>query len=479
MTWMLMLCVLGQAGRLAPSGLAPSAPGSSFGDSRFKGGRPAPVAAAPWWQAANDAHLQALVAEALACGYDVRIAREKIAQSRAQAAAALAPVLPSVSLDGAGSVSRGGTRLSGGGASGGGFFQSSTPIYIGSAALNASLNVDVWGKNYLAYAAAQKNYEAQGDTQDAVGVALSYTVASTYHDAVAAKEQLALAEEQLALNSDLAEVVSLRFASSEATALDVLQQRQLVAASRARIPAVRVWLQVALNQLGALLNRPGAVDVAEIGERLTLPPQPNTGKPVDLLGHRPDLRAAWALWLASSDASKSAFRAHLPTVGLNGSWGYQALVLTSTITQPTWSAGVTVSLPLFAGGGLSAAVAQAEARERAASLAYAQAVRNAVADVEQALAQEHELGLQLEAVQEQLDAASQAFGESKTRYLAGLTTYLNVTTALTAKQQTEQSAVQARRALLGARVGLLTALGGPWTRRLSRQAQQEASDEVR
>ena len=66
---------------------------------------------------------------------------------------------------------------------------------------------------------------------------------------------------------------------------------------------------------------------------------------------------------------------------------------------------------------------------------------------------------QLRAADEVLEASRLALESSRERYAAGLATYQNVLTSLTASQQAELSVLEAARALLGAHLDLRVALG--------------------
>jgi outer membrane protein TolC len=72
-----------------------------------------------------------------------------------------------------------------------------------------------------------------------------------------------------------------------------------------------------------------------------------------------------------------------------------------------------------------------------------------------------------------VEAARLAFQESRARYLAGLATYIQVLTATNAWQQAELTLLQARRDLLGLRIQLHAAIGGAWTRGLTRPGEED------
>ncbi|MBT3220746.1 MAG: TolC family protein, partial [Proteobacteria bacterium] len=284
-------------------------------------------------------------------------------------------------------------------------------------------------------------------------------IAGAYFDVVAATEQLKIVETQVAANADLLELIELRYENSESTALDVLQQRQQVAASQTMPAQARVQLRNAQVQLGILVgNIEDSVATSKVLP--VLPGPPPTSVPGDVVEARPDLRAASNRLDGAHRRKLSAFRALLPTLQISGQAGYQANYFTEFDTQSTWGVGYSLSVPMFQGGRGHAAIRQARAAEDGASHAYSQLVLQALGEVELALTLEAEQNIQLAAVEKQVEAARLAYQESRSQYALGLTNYLSILVALNTLQQAELSELSVRRQLLNSRVQLHDALGG-------------------
>jgi len=108
--------------------------------------------------------------------------------------------------------------------------------------------------------------------------------------------------------------------------------------------------------------------------------------PADLLGQRPDVAAAERDVAAASAAIGSARAARYPRLNLSGFITPLRLNTDGDrMSATTWSIGPTLSMPLIDGGRIGARVDAAEADYAAAAAAYRQKVRDAVAEVEQAL----------------------------------------------------------------------------------------------
>ncbi|MEO1171303.1 MAG: TolC family protein [Myxococcota bacterium] len=442
----------------------------------------------PWWLAFDDPLLHRAIERALANNYDVRAAAERIVQAEATALQRLAPMLPSVTADASGNFSNAsalGFQFGGlGGGGGGGAVPTQDPllVYNASAGLNARWNLDIWGQSYLAYRAATLQGRASEGDRNSVRFALAGQVAAAYYDVVLAKESIEVVEAQVESNRRLLELLELRFERGESTGLDVLQQKQQVAARAAEVPPLRSQLRASQQQLAILMGEaPSRTPPASVDSLPDLPPAPGLGTPAQLLENRPDLRASVLRSEAAAKNASSALRVHLPTLSVNGNFGWQWFRSNTTPDDPApgdppgldrsdtartdvWGAGVALSVPLFSGFGDVGQVREARASESEALASLTQAHLSAVSEVESAVISETETLEQLRLLREQSTAAEAALEESEARYIAGLADYLSVLTALSAAQSVQRQILQVERATLSARLQLYQSLGGAWTR---------------
>jgi outer membrane protein TolC len=94
--------------------------------------------------------------------------------------------------------------------------------------------------------------------------------------------------------------------------------------------------------------------------------------------------------------------------------------------------------------------------------AYRQTVLSAFQEVEDQLAAQRLLGVDLAAEQAALAAAQRTLVIAQNRYRAGLVTYLEVASAQNSALEHERTVVRLRAQRLTARVALIKALGGGW-----------------
>ncbi|MBW1876852.1 MAG: TolC family protein [Deltaproteobacteria bacterium] len=418
-----------------------------------------------WWVEIGDPQLTSVVAQGLEANHDLAAARERVVMADAAASQTLSTVLPSAMF----SVSSNTQPYDSLGFQFGGLptspgFEPPDLYHTGSATLSVSVPLDVFGRDTLGYRASRFDAEASRGDRDGVRSALAARIVSAYLDLVATREQVDIATRQAQSNEALLEVVELQYELGIAGSLDVLQQRQQVASIRTLLPQARLAQRTAESQLRILLALEDGAPLPEVGTALPeLPTAPRTGVPADLLQSRPDLRAAEARLESAERRRLSAIRSLLPTLAVSGQAGWQARYIDEFNTQDTWGLGASLTVPLVQGGRTHASIRQSRASAAASEHTYAAAVLQAVQDVETALHGEAERAEMLAAVRAQHEAARLAWEESRSQYTEGLIPYLSVLLALNSLHTAELSELQSRRALLGARIQLHSALGGAWT----------------
>lgn len=329
--------------------------------------------------------------------------------------------------------------------------------------LGSSYEVDLWGRVRSQYEAALTDFEAAREDVYTAMLSLSAVVVREWLTAVAQQQAIALVEEQLKLNGTTLELIELRFRNGMATALDVYQQRQIVAETESLLPPLESALRVTFHELAVLLGEQPRTDVGiETANLPEIGSLPEPGVPVDLLANRPDIRAA-GLRLRSADWGVSVARAdRLPALRLTGSASYGAdewdLVFDNWAA--TLAAGVTG--PIFDAGRRKAEVERTRAVADERLAAYRERVLVAAKEVENAMFEEVKQLEYIEALERELDAATNAHDQALLRYRKGQNDYLPVLSALSQLQVLQRRLVQAELTRLDLRVQLCAALGGSW-----------------
>ncbi len=422
-----------------------------------------------WWEAFGDPHLTALVDEALAGNFTIRSAWDRLDQARAVAQKAGAPLWPF--LDGTAGASRSVTENEGEGTTGGrgGFGGTpggtvrtyTTDVSLG---LTASYEVDLWGRIRSARDAAILDVAASAEDLRAAAITLSAQIAGTWLRMGELRGRLAILDDQHATNEQVLELITLRFRRGRAGATDVLQQRQLVEATRGERTLVQSGIAVLEHQLAILLGRaPGTANLPEVTAVPPLPPLPETGLPADLLRRRPDVLAS-ELRVRSADARVGAAVAdQFPRLSLAATVGTSAEQVRDLFDNWVATLAANVVAPLFDANLRGAEVHRTRALLSERLNVYGQTVLDALAEVEDALVQEARQAENVASLERQLALARQASEQTLANYTKGTDDFTRYLTTLLSYQNLEKATLQARRDLALFRVDLYRALAGGWT----------------
>jgi NodT family efflux transporter outer membrane factor (OMF) lipoprotein len=410
-----------------------------------------------WWAQFNDAALTQFVDWADADSPTLTQAWARIEQARATLTTTRAGALPSVNASGSATRARQQVTTT-----------QTAPTTTRSAGLDASWEIDLFGRVRRNTEAASARIEArEADWHDA-RVSLAAEVADTYVQ-YRACGLLADAYDRELASVTTTEATTATMVKAGLTApADGALARASLASSRATAVRQRAQCALLLKSLVYLTGRdePELLAVMASSETSsTAVPQPMRlsvdSVPAEVLRQRPDL-ASLERELAASSAEIGAAQADLyPSLSLGGS-------ITRAFTQglsgsTSWSFGPQLSLPIFNGGARRAAVDTAQAGYLSALAGYRQGVRAAVREVEQAL-------VNLDSTRRRATEAHRAAEEYR-RYLnateanwrAGTASLLNLEEARRSALSAEIDDLTLEQSQVSYWIALYKALGGGWT----------------
>ena len=431
----------------------------------------APASAPPawpepgWWRNFGSPELSLLVERARQHNFSVRVAVAQLEIANAQVLGAAAPLLPTLSAGGAGSFSQTGPGAAG--ISGAGGFASNKNIDTRrfSATLNASYEIDFWGKNRDALEAAEANAAAAGFNAATVALTAEAAVATTYFQLRAYADELRTAQQNLAAARGLLTQLQAELAAGVVDAPTVAQQAALVAAEEATIPNLTSLYRQEGIALGTLTGQAPEFLQVTGGSLDTLTvPVIHPGLPSQLLSRRPDIAQATANLIAANANVRGAIAAFFPSISLTGSAGWQSAALNTLLSPGSalLSAAASLAQPIFDGGALLSTLRVDRATYNEYVAQYEAAVVQAFSDVETALTALHYATLQ-EVLQTRAVAQAQAaLIAAEAQLRAGV---IDIGTVLNAEQtlRTDQNTlILVRLIRLDAAVNLYKALGGGW-----------------
>lgn len=422
----------------------------------------APAAAWPadgWWTRYGDAGLNALMDEALAGSPTLAQASARLAEARSRAVVAQAAELPS--LDASGAVQ----------------YQKQTYTYLfppaflpkgyqdyGQVALNLNWELDFWGRNRAAVAAATS--EARAAAADAAEARLLLTtdIATAWATLARLEADRAVAVQATRVREDTARLVAQRVANGLDTQADLRQAKAGAPSSRATIAAIDEQIAQTRDALAALAGAG-----PDRGLSLAAPPPEKLiafGLPADLrlglIGRRPDITAArWRAQAAQAQVTV-ARAAFYPDINIAGDFGAQSLHLDQLITRGSalGSIGPALSLPIFEGGRLRGALRGAKADRDAAVAAYDGAVTQALREVADVVASQRALTERLGESRKALSFYEGAYAVARLRYEGGLSNFQSVLLAEDAVLTQRQIVSDLDSRAFTLDVALVRALGG-------------------
>lgn len=414
--------------------------------------------ASDWWRGFGDPQLTALITEALAGSPDVAAAAARVRSAEAAAQQAGAALLPSASVD----ASVAANKQS---------YNNGPPKQFipqgindtGRIAANFSFDLDLWGRNRAALAAATSEAQAAAVDAEQARLLLSTAIASAYADLALYYARHDVATEAVRVRGATADLTTRRVQNGLDTRGEQRQAEARVPAARAEVEALDEAIALTRNRLAALVgagpDRGRSIERPRLGQAMFGLPDRIV---FDLVGRRPDIAAARLRTEAAASRIKVARADFYPNIDLTAVVGLQAIGLDNLFKSGSsfLNAGPALSLPIFRGGQLQGAYRGARARYDEAVATYNGTLVTALREVADAGASLRSLDRQLAEQRQALAAAEEAASVARIRYRGGLANQL---TAL----QADDSVLTARRAVaeLEARrftldIALIRALGG-------------------
>jgi NodT family efflux transporter outer membrane factor (OMF) lipoprotein len=418
---------------------------------REASGKPHAALPAPdWWRGFRSRELTTLVERAHLDNLDIAAAVARIEQADASTRIAGAPLLPALDFDG--SATRSGTGTGPG-------------ISTYRAVLNASYELDLWGKNRALLRAAEFSAIASRFDREVIVLSTVASVINTYFQVLAAQDRLRIARDNVTAANRILKVFQDRIGVGTATGLDIAQQESLVAQQRAAIPPLDLQLKQNIATLAVLVGEPPArltVRGGSLNGIMALRPSP--GLPSDLLLQRPDIREVEAQLSAANANVQSARAALLPSIELTGQGGFVSTAL-NTLFVPSsaiYSVAGSLTQPVFDGFRLLATLDLRKGQRTELLQLYRKAILSGFADVERALIAVRDLADQERLQTEVVATSRRAYELSETQLRVGT---IDITTVLNTQRtlfQAQDQLVLVRLTRLQAIVSLFQALGGGW-----------------
>ena len=413
-----------------------------------------------WWEALHDEQLNRLVKAALDDSPTLRATLARVRQAEALAGIAKAGTLPRV--DASASADR---ELYSA--------HSTVPAPLAgnyawknTAALSGSYDLDLWGRNRDALAAALDEVRLASAESQMARLTLETAVVRSY---IQLSLEYALRDsvaENLAQRQRILEITRRRKVAGLASDIEVASIETTLPAGRREHEQIDESIALLRNQLAALIGKgPGDGDAIarpmltlEAGHGEAVP----ASLPAELVGRRPDIAAQrWRIEEANARiaGAKAEF---YPNVNLAAFVGFQSLGFSRFLDSGSATRGVTpaISLPIFDGGRLRSQLGSQTAMLDGAVEQYNATVVQAMADVANAVVRIDSVGQQDKLAQRALESARRQQQLAERAYKAGMTDSLNVINAQITLLNERQQMAQVASKQLDNYALLMAALGG-------------------
>lgn len=397
---------------------------------------------ARWWENFNSPPLNDLVTKALAHNNDLAASVARVAQARADARIARAQLYPQIN------ATAGDSRT---------LYQSSSgnKNRAQQAAINVSYELDLFGANRADIDAAEFSAQASEFTREALALVVAADTTRTYLSLLTTLEQQRIAVENLKTSNEVLAIIQAQFNAGRTSALELAQQKTIVATTQAALAALIRDADISRHQLAVLtgaapqnfqptLNNFSALALPTIAPIL----------PSALLEQRPDIRAAEAK-LQSANANIGVARAaFFPSVSIG---------LDASSVKNTGSAiglGLSALQPIFTAGALEGNLEVSKQRKEELVANYRTAVLIAFQEASDALSSVKSAAARDVALAEAAKQSQVAYNLARARYLGGAVDYKTLLDTQRSLLATQDSYASARLDQLLAATNLYKALGG-------------------
>jgi NodT family efflux transporter outer membrane factor (OMF) lipoprotein len=411
-----------------------------------------------WWGIFGDPYLNSLMEQVRISNQTVLAAEAQFRRAQAIVAASRAAYFPTVSASASVTRSRSPTGVIGGTTAG-------RTITNRSASLDASWELDLWGR--LRRTAESSEASAQASAADLAGARLSSqaTLASSYFLLRTIDEQKRILDESVGAFQKSFELTKNRYDAGVVAKVDVVQaetQLKSTMADAIDLGVQRAQLEHAIAVLVGKAPSEFAIPVAPPAFKM---PSIPAEVPSALLERRPDIAAAERLMASANAQIGVAKAAYFPSLTLSGSYGSRAGDAATWFTAPStfWAYGPALAQSIFDAGLRQAQTDQALAAYDSTVAQYRQTVLAGFQEVEDNLAALRILEEEAKVQQEAVRAARESVVLTTNQYKAGIVSFINVVAVQTAWLNNERAAMVVLGRRLVAAVTLLKALGGDWS----------------
>lgn len=412
-----------------------------------------------WWQKFEDPYLSGYIEEALRSSPTLNAAMTRIDQSRALVMQATSRQLPSLGLNP--NFTR--IKIPSNVLGGGGFLPGSVQLY--QLPIQASYELDLFGKNRDMTRSAKKQVDASIEAAKSTRIALSGEVASAYFNLVRSDALLKTQEENLAL---LTRISALKVNQNKLGLVsfdETIRADRDVAEAQTELTLYKEQQALFAHQLAVLMGRPpvARTDMQRQNvQAISLPKETETGLPAELVSRRPDVLAQERQLERASIDVQVARKSFFPTINLSSSFGFLSGRIQDAFDwgSRTDQQGIKLGQPLFRGGDLAGNLKLKKAQQREQIENYRQVILVAFKEVEDSLSTLRAQYESLDSNTKRLELTQHQLKLTENLSNQGLVPHVNVLQGQSEVTRYQQLRIKSKMDAAVATVNLFKALGG-------------------
>jgi NodT family efflux transporter outer membrane factor (OMF) lipoprotein len=412
-----------------------------------------------WWEKFQDPILNELIQTAITNNYDLKIAIEKIEETRAFYRLKRADLFPEVDIVAA-ALRRGVSQNLITSA-----FLPQHTYNIFAIGFDAGWEVDIFGKLRREKEAAFYEVEATQENMRNTYITMLSEVARNYVDICAINNLLEIAKEQQRVQQALLDLQQERTNRGLNSKMEIEQQIAELQITKENILVYETLFKQTVYRLAVLLGNQPEEIANKFNKNITIPRGENQlaiGLPSTLLRRRPDIRMAERQLAAATSKIGSAIADYFPRFALIGTPNLQANKLSNLFASKSfeWSLGSLMGWPIITFGRTKAKVDEAKSIQRQALLTYENTVLQALQDVESALVAYFNEEQKLKDIQKEVAAIELQTSLEKDKYVNGINSLSSYLAYEKKYLENRKKEVDAKRNLTLNLIAVFKALGG-------------------
>ena len=423
-----------------------------------------------WWQQFDDPIFDKLITKALINNLDLQAAVARVDQYLGQLRTTRAEYFPQINAS-ASAARQDDTDT--------GLTLPAGPYNDYRGGLNASWEIDLWGRVRRANEAVRAELLASEAGRRSVLLTLVSNIASNYIVLRGLDRQLEIAWETEQTYAESLRIFRLRHKYGTVSMVEVSQVESEYEAAHQIIPKLESQVAQREHLISLLLGQnPGPIPRGKKIGDLTVPVIP-AGLPAELLEQRPDIIQAEQALIAANARIGVAKALYFPRISLTGALGTASIHSSKLFDadSKTWQIGGDVLAPIFTFGAIKGQVMTSEAAQREALYRYRQSIITAFSEVEDALVATSKGRESQEAKQRQVRALKKYAQLAGYQYDIGTTSYLQVLDANRSLFSGQLDYIQVQTEALTSLVDVYRSMGGGWLDIVDPQKMSEKTTE--